>query len=80
MDEDSDVQDENVNSGRKENNSEEEETNKNRRTQEDKNPEMCQKVLQEAISKIESKEKEEENRKITEMPRKKYLKNYSRRI
>ena len=79
MDEDSDVQDENVNSGRKENNSEEE-TNKNRRTQEDKNPEMCPKVLQEAISKIESKEKEEENRKITEMPRKKYLKNYSRRI
>ena len=70
MDEDSDIQDENVNS-------EEEETSKNRRTQEDKNTEMFKKVLEEAISKIESKEKEEENRKIAEMLRKKYLKKYS---
>merc|ERR1711954_175330 len=43
----------------------------------DKNPEMFQKVLNEAISKIESKEKEEENRKIAEMLRKKCLKKYS---
>ena len=33
--------------------------NKNRRTKEDKNPEMFQKVINEAISKIEDKEKEE---------------------
>ena len=77
MDEDSDIQNENVDSCREENNSEEEETSKNRRTQEDKNPEIFQKVLQEAILKIECKEKEEENRRIAEMLRKKYLKKYS---
>ena len=38
---------------------------------------MFQKVLNKAILKIESKEKEEENRKIAEMLRKKYLKKYS---
>ena len=38
---------------------------------------MFKEVLEEAISKIESKEKEEENRKIAEMLRKKYLKKYS---
>ena len=38
---------------------------------------MFQKVLNKAISKIESKEKEEEDRKIADMLRKKYLKKYS---
>ena len=37
---------------------------------------MFKKVLDKAILKIESKEKEEENRKIAEMLRKKYLKKY----
>ena len=63
MDEDSDIQNENVNSCREENNSEEEETSKNRRTQEEKNPELFKKVLEEAISKIKSKEKEEKTGK-----------------
>ena len=38
---------------------------------------MFKKVLEEAISKIESKEKDEENRKIAEGIKKKYLKKYS---
>ena len=38
---------------------------------------MFKEVLEEAISKIESKEKEEENRKIAEMLGKKHLKKYS---
>ena len=38
---------------------------------------MFKKVLEEAILKIESKEKKSENRKIAEMLRKKYLKKYS---
>ena len=77
MDEDSDNQEENVNSIKTDVDSEDDETSKNRRTQEDKNPELFQKLLNEAISKIESREKEEENRKIAERLRKKYLKKYS---
>ena len=38
---------------------------------------MFKKVLEEAISIIGSKEKEEENRKIAEVLKKKYLKKYS---
>ena len=38
---------------------------------------IFQRVLKEAISKLESKEKEDEDKKIAEMPRKKYLKKYS---
>ena len=74
MDEDSDNQEENVNSVKTDNDSEDDETSKNRRNQVDKNPEMFQKVLNEAILKIESKAKEEENRKIAEILREKYLK------
>ena len=67
----------NVNSVETDNDSEDDETNENRRTQEDKNLDMFQKVLNKAISKIESKEKEEGNREIAEMLSKKNLKKYS---
>ena len=52
MDEDSDIENENVDSCREEGNSEEEEKSKNRRTQEEKNPELFKKVLEEVILKI----------------------------
>ena len=74
MDSDSDNQEENDNSNEKDSDSEDDQTKKNRRTQEDINPETFQRVLNEAISRLERREKEEEDKEIAEKLRKKYLK------
>ena len=51
--------------------------NKNRRQKEEENPELFKKVLDEAISRIESEENNKKNKKMAEEIRKKYLKKYA---
>ena len=57
MDEDSDTENENVNSSKEEENSYQEETSKTRRTQEEKNPELFKKSLRRQFRKLNQKKR-----------------------
>ena len=70
LDDDSDSTNEKVDCDKEEENPEKEESTKNRRQKEEENPELFKKVLDEAISRIESKENDGKNKKMAKEIRK----------